>query len=145
MSSFGPVVKDCSNLTQLNPSPKHTGCHTNDNTAKTDRLKQEGGQHFQPYRYSSGTVPCDLRPFYHFSSNSRRSFPGGYSASIWNMACCIWNRQVETDAATQYNQNWPVKARGRSAFSTLPLLKRYLPLWPPAFLSLQFKQQALIS
>ena len=73
-------------------------------TAETDGAKQGEGWRIQPYYYLRVTSPCDLRPFIHFSPNSRWSLAGRSSSSIWNIACCIWKGQVETDAPSGFNR-----------------------------------------
>ena len=62
-----------------------------------------GGRHIRPC-HSRVTIPCDLRPFLHFSPNSGRSLAGGISTSVWNLVCCIWNGQVETDVLRRFNR-----------------------------------------
>ena len=74
------------------------------NTAETDGTKHGEGWCIQPYYYLWVTYPCDLRPFIHFSPNSRWSLAGRSSSSIWNTACCIWKGQVETDALSCFSR-----------------------------------------
>ena len=74
------------------------------NTAETDGTKHGEGWCVQPYCYLWVTFPCDLRPFIHFSPNSRWSLAGRSSSSIWNTSCCIWKGQVETDALSCFSR-----------------------------------------
>ena len=56
------------------------------NTAETDRVKQGQGKCIQPC-YSRVIIPCDLWPFFHFSSKGGRSLAGGRSLSLSLSLC----------------------------------------------------------
>ena len=40
----------------------------------------------------------------HSSPNGGRSLAGGCSSSVWNVTCCIWNRQTETDGLNCFDR-----------------------------------------
>ena len=74
--------------------------------AATDGLKQEERPRTQPCSYTRVTIPRDLRPFLHFSTNGGHSLAGGSSSSVWNnyISNCIWNGQVEADDQSRFNR-----------------------------------------
>ena len=69
------VEEDCSNLLLSDPYWLPHGL-------------QGEGRRIQPYSCSTVIIPCDFRPFLHFSPNGRRSVAGGCSSSVWNVTCC---------------------------------------------------------
>ena len=51
------------------------------------------------------TIPCvDLWPLLQFSPNDGCLLAAGYSSSVWHVACCVWNGQVDTDALYHFNR-----------------------------------------
>ena len=82
-------------------------------TAETDRInswiKQKEGQHIQPCYLSQlrVTISCGFWPFLHLSKwtwclmflhlspNRKHLLAGRWGSSVWNIACCIWTRQVQ--------------------------------------------------
>ena len=118
------VEEDRSKLMRSHPNRfKRTGCH------RTQPIKPVGskpeGRHSQ-HCYLRGIIPCDLRPFLHFSPNGGRSLTGGCSSPVCNTACCIWNGQVENGALSRFNHTAvlthdPLKIRfGPSSSTTRP-------------------------
>ena len=70
-------------------------------TAETDRLnssiKQKESWHIQPCHLSQlrVTISCGFWPFLHLSLNRKHLLAGRWCSSVWNIACCIWTRQVQ--------------------------------------------------
>ena len=80
---------------------KCTGCHTIQ--AKLDGLKKREGWHIQPCRYSSYLPLWPLAfPPLHFKRRALIGWP--VQLTVWNIACCIWNGQVETGALSRFNR-----------------------------------------
>ena len=77
---------------------KCTGTHTYD-TAENDGLNQGEGRRIQPC-HSRVTIPCDRWPWAFTSVQTA----GGCGSSVRNIACCIWNGQVEIDALNRFNR-----------------------------------------
>ena len=69
--------------------------------------------------YERSVIPCDPRPFLHFSQNDGRSVAGRYSSSVWYTACCTWNRQAETDTLYAFNNRMAQLTRTRSRWDQI--------------------------
>ena len=57
--------------------------------------------------YSRNTTPCDLWHFLYFNLNGGHLLASGCSLSScdnYNLSCCIWNVQAETDAPMYFNR-----------------------------------------
>ena len=111
---------------------------------ETDGLKQGAGRRIE-LCYSRVTI----RPFLHFSPNRGRSLAGGCSSSIWNIACCVCNGQVETNAPSYANTRSAGDQieTGYNLFHVIRYMHpscRYLFYFSHSFTSLPFYKALLI-
>ena len=82
--------------------PRRTGCHTVQSKL-TVKARTWSTSSALPLLESYHPL-CDLRPFVDLNPNGGRSLASGCSSSVWNIAFCTWNGQVETDALSRFSR-----------------------------------------